>query len=77
MKTPENPTPKPRNSFQLLGGLFTAAIGVRGGSRRGQGFADVSTGTIVGAILIFVVLAWLGGYAFIQAIKSAVDVGTR
>ncbi|MDB5972585.1 MAG: hypothetical protein JWQ90_5035 [Hydrocarboniphaga sp.] len=70
------PLIKPRikrpNSFQLLGGILAAAAGVRGNSARGRGFADASTGAILGALLIFCTLAALGCYAFIHAIKSAV-----
>jgi hypothetical protein len=60
------------NSFQLLGSILSAAAGVRANSARGRGFADASTGAIVGALLIFCAIVWVCGYAFIQAIKSAI-----
>jgi hypothetical protein len=60
------------NSFQLLGSILAAAGGVRGVSARGRGFADASTGAILGALLIFCTVLGLGCYAFIHAIKSAV-----
>lgn len=70
------PPPEPRikrlNSFQLLGGILAAAAGVRGNSARSRGFADASTGAILGALLIFCSVVGACGYAFIKAVESAV-----
>ncbi len=60
------------NSFQLLGGLLAAAAGVRGISKRGRSFSNASTTAVIGAVLIFVSVILIGGYAFIHAIQSAV-----
>ena len=73
-----NPTPPPEppvkrpNSFQLLGSILAAAAGIRGNSARNRGFADASTGTILGALLIFCSVVFACGYAFIKAVESAV-----
>jgi hypothetical protein len=73
---PPEPTDPPAlkrpNSFQLLGGILAAAAGVRGISKRERGFAEASTGAILGAVLIFGAFVALGFYAFIHAIKSGV-----
>jgi hypothetical protein len=69
---PEPPRTKRLNSFQLLSGILSAAAGVRGNSARSKGFANASTGAIIGALLIFCSVAFIGCYAFIHAIKSAV-----
>lgn len=73
-----NPTPAPEprtkrpNSFQLLGGILAAAVGIRGNSARSSGFADASTATILGAVLIFCTVVGLCGYAFVKAVENAV-----
>jgi hypothetical protein len=71
-KSPDETPLKRPNSFQLLGGILAAAGGVRGVSARGRGFADASTGAILGALLIFCSFLGIGCYAFIHAIRSAV-----
>ncbi|EIT71149.1 MULTISPECIES: hypothetical protein [Hydrocarboniphaga] len=73
-----NPTPAPEppnkrpNSFQLLGGILAAAVGIRGNSARGSGFADASTASILGALLIFCTVVGACGYAFVKAVENAV-----
>lgn len=68
---PDQPVAKRLNSFQLLGGILTAAAGIRGKHTRGS-FANASTGAILGALVIFCTIATVCGYAFIHAIRSAV-----
>lgn len=69
----KSPAPTPRlNSFQILGAVLAAAVGVRGVSKRGSSVADASTGAIIGAILIFCGLLGLGLYGFVHAVRSSV-----
>jgi len=67
---PETP-PKSLNSFRLLGVILAGVIGIRRTSDRAGGVSNASTGAILGAVLIFVVVATLGMYAFVSAVKNA------
>lgn len=68
------PTPPPRkrlNTFQLLGLIMAAVIGVRRTSDRAGGVSDASTSAILGAVLVFVVLGALAMWGFVRAVKHA------
>ena len=62
----DSPEAKPKsiNSFQIIGRLFSASIGVSGKENRKRELMEASTFAWLGAIAIFV----LAHYAFIRLI---------
>lgn len=71
MNSPGDPGEKPLNSFRLLGDILAAGVGIRSGRERGRDWSQVGTGTLIGAILIFVAVGFIALQVFIHLVKSA------
>lgn len=71
MNPPDEPKLKPLNSFRLLGDILAAAVGIRSRRERGRDWSKVGTGTLLGAIFIFVALGFIALRIFIHLVKSA------
>ncbi|MGQ0699839.1 MAG: hypothetical protein ACT4PZ_16550 [Panacagrimonas sp.] len=71
MNLPDDPHRKPLNSFRLLGDILAAAVGIRSGRERGRDWSKVGTGTLLGAIFIFVAVGFIALRIFVHLVKSA------
>lgn len=71
MNSPDDPVKKTLNSFQLVGDILAAAVGIRSGRERGRDWSQVGTGTLIGAILIFVAVGFVAMKIFVHLVKSA------
>lgn len=60
------------NSFQLVGQMLAAMVGIRSSKDRGTDFMNSSNSAWIGAILIFVGALYLGMHLFIYLIQRNV-----
>lgn len=72
MNTPQNPDDKPQNAFQILGGIMSAAVGIRSSKARARDWSKAGTGTLLLALLIFVAVALGAMSLFVHLVRARV-----
>jgi hypothetical protein len=60
------------NSFQIISGILAAAFGIRGRKDRGLDITQASNAALIGAVVIFVTVMYLGMRLFVYLIQRSV-----